>query len=485
MQNKEFKRHIAYEVLTILGTLALLLFVCRLWPILLLVILGIFIAAMRLLFLSARKVENIPPLLPAARPEPTDQDIRDMAFGSMQRRITELVTADFPNARWVWKTPNAMHNIATGNEVRILLNHAGGYREAIVVIRGLQVCSLTYPHAEEVKMPETENDETGAEENEDDTPQKVDPPENYEYLAFEWVDAHVMELNERCNESIAQGLSMLEITAAELPARESWPDICRELERNGMENCCCTDTGITIADIVLDMVIMAPEMIRPLDDLRSMRKRVNVFLVMEDWAVNGEHGNDCEAFSDYDDAKRVMTNRIREELEDGSVPSWRESSIFAENSSMDFYEAYLDGEYMENHYKIMIIRQPLMMSSRYIREVGGVYKAQCQTEDFISQIEQWDEVAALSDAQYQRLITNPMIPECIERHLGRNDHYWEAYWESVSEAAHGLVRQASKQPDCFTPEAENPYPLCIGSGKSECDDCCLYMHMKGEGGYEC
>lgn len=175
MQNKEFKRHIAYEVLTILGTLALLLFVCRLWPILLLVILGIFIAAMRLLFLSARKVENIPPLLPAARPEPTDQDIRDMAFGSMQRRITELVTADFPNARWVWKTPNAMHNIATGNEVRILLNHAGGYREAIVVIRGLQVCSLTYPHAEEVKMPETENDETGAEENEDDTPQKVDP----------------------------------------------------------------------------------------------------------------------------------------------------------------------------------------------------------------------------------------------------------------------------------------------------------------------
>lgn len=144
-----------------------------------------------------------------------------MAFGSMQRRITELVTADFPNARWVWKTPNAMRNIATGNEVRILLNHAGGYREAIVVIRGLQVCSLTYPHAEEVKMPETENDETGTEETEDDTPQKVDPPENYEYLAFEWVDAHVMELNERCNESIAQGLSMLEITAAELPAEKA------------------------------------------------------------------------------------------------------------------------------------------------------------------------------------------------------------------------------------------------------------------------
>lgn len=87
MQNKEFKRHIAYEVLTILGTLALLLFVCRLWPILLLVILGIFIAAMRLLFLSARKVENIPPLLPAARPEPTDQD--NMSTLIMNQAIAE------------------------------------------------------------------------------------------------------------------------------------------------------------------------------------------------------------------------------------------------------------------------------------------------------------------------------------------------------------------------------------------------------------
>ena len=72
------------------------------------------------------------------------------------------------------------------------------------------------------------------------------PKENYEYLAFEWVDAHAVELNERCNECIAQGLSMLEISEAELPAHESWPDICRELARNGMEHCSCTETGIII-----------------------------------------------------------------------------------------------------------------------------------------------------------------------------------------------------------------------------------------------
>ena len=244
MKNKEFKRHIAFEILTILGTLALLLFICRLWPILLLVILGIFIAALRLLFLSVKKVEEIHPLQLPAHAEATVKELQNMTFGAVQQRITELVAADFPEARWVWKTPNAERNIAAGNEVRILLNRAGGYREAIVVVRGLQVCGLTYPYTEEVKLPEPDNE--AKEDNVDNSPAENAPPENYEYLAFEWVDAHVMDLNERCNESIAQGLSMLEIPVAELPSRGSWPDICRELMRNGMENCCCTENGIII-----------------------------------------------------------------------------------------------------------------------------------------------------------------------------------------------------------------------------------------------
>ena len=240
MKNKEFKRHIAFEILTILGTLALLLFICRLWPILLLVILGIFIAALRLLFLSVKKVEEIHPLQLPAHAEATVKELQNMTFGAVQQRITELVAADFPEARWVWKTPNAERNIAAGNEVRILLNRAGGYREAIVVVRGLQVCGLTYPHVEDADSQVEQKAEADLESEAQESSQDAAPSENYEYLAFEWVDAHVIELNERCNESIARGLSVLEIPSAELPARESWPDICQELARNGMENCCCT-----------------------------------------------------------------------------------------------------------------------------------------------------------------------------------------------------------------------------------------------------
>ena len=46
MNDKNFKRHFAYEALVILGLLLLLTYLTRLWPILLLVILGIFIATL-------------------------------------------------------------------------------------------------------------------------------------------------------------------------------------------------------------------------------------------------------------------------------------------------------------------------------------------------------------------------------------------------------------------------------------------------------
>ena len=95
MNKKDWKRQIAYEVLVILGLLALFTFVCRLWPILLLAILGIFAAAIRLLFLSSKRVEIIEPLplLPAPVPEPTEQDVMALAYSLILKRVTAIVLA--------------------------------------------------------------------------------------------------------------------------------------------------------------------------------------------------------------------------------------------------------------------------------------------------------------------------------------------------------------------------------------------------------
>lgn len=271
MKDRDFKRRIAYEVLVILGVLALLLFVCRLWPILLLVILGIFVAAIRLLFLSQTKVEVIQPMPPPAPKDPTEKDVQNMAYAVIQRKITELVTEDYPQARWVWKSSHAKEHVLAGEKSNILLNRAGGYREAVIHVQNLRVIGLTYVQAEasdrptspcdepeksasvELEQPPAKLEEICEEPKEqcekpcEELEESSEPPApNYGLLAFEWVEAHAVELNERCNEYIAQKQEFLLLTPSELPERDSWPDICQELSRNGMESCECTEEGIQI-----------------------------------------------------------------------------------------------------------------------------------------------------------------------------------------------------------------------------------------------
>lgn len=240
MKDKDFKRHIAYEALVILGQLALLTFICRLWPILLLIILGIFIAAIRLLFLSSREVEVIEPLplLPEPVPEATEQDVRMLAYSVILRRVTELVASEYPEARWVWEAPNARQMIWENQKVCILLNRAGGYRRATVVIQNLQVLGIEYGFQE----PE----DYGSEDENLPVPDEEPETQNYELLAFEWADAHMMELNARCNEAIGEHLTELVLLAEELPVRESWEDVCEELKRAGLEDVVCITEGIKI-----------------------------------------------------------------------------------------------------------------------------------------------------------------------------------------------------------------------------------------------
>lgn len=103
----------------------------------------------------------------------------------------------------------------------------------------LQVVGIEYnPPAEEDAVLEPE----------DNAPEPEEEPEvqNYELLAFEWADAHIFELNARCNEAIGENLSELILLAEELPVRESWADICQELIRAGLTDVQCVSEGIKI-----------------------------------------------------------------------------------------------------------------------------------------------------------------------------------------------------------------------------------------------
>lgn len=218
-------------MLTIITMMAVLVFIIRMWPILLLMLIGVFAYALWLLFhLEQTPVSvEMAPLL--SLPEPaTEESMLSTAFALLQRRITEQVAAHYPGAKWVWDVSDARSRFAHGETLLIMLGRAGGYQKAVVQVSNLQFSGLSY-------MTAGRSSQVQADVEAEDSDEMEQPPEqesvDYGLLAFEWVEANLQELNTRCNEVIAQGQDGFRILAAQLPHGDSWPSICKELLRNG------------------------------------------------------------------------------------------------------------------------------------------------------------------------------------------------------------------------------------------------------------
>ena len=227
---REQKKQKRNEVLTIIGLMALLIFTTRLWPILPLMMIGVFAYALWLLFHLEKQPEPPSPLLLGLPAPVSEETVLADAFSLLQRRITEQIVARYPDAKWIWAAADARERFEKGGELIILLNRAGGYRMAMVLVNHLQFCGLDYTAAEQTPPPVPE---TELESEEDDAPKPRQETVDYGLLAFEWVDANLQNLNAQCNEVIAQGKDTFRIFASQLPHGDSWPLICKELLRNG------------------------------------------------------------------------------------------------------------------------------------------------------------------------------------------------------------------------------------------------------------
>lgn len=213
--------------LKIIGLLLLACYVCRFWPMLIFVIIyGI--ASIVYALVKDRKRRNAlsVPTLPEPIPAATEQDVLTLAYSLICQRVTAIVTADYPSARWVWESPNARQLIQEGRDVFILLNRAGGYGRAQVIIHNLQATGVRYG-AVPAPAP-AENTPPAEPENPADS--------DYSLLAFQWVDAHSPELAARCEKARKDGLDHVLVPEAELPIAQSWQDICTELARAGFKS---------------------------------------------------------------------------------------------------------------------------------------------------------------------------------------------------------------------------------------------------------
>lgn len=223
------KKHLLNDIVVVIMLLAALLTIVRLWPLLLLLLIGLIAYALWVLFHVARhpvKTELAPlPMLPAPV---TEQSLLSAAFGLLQRKITEQVVIRYPDARWVWGASNTFDQFAAGQPLTILLNSAGGYQKATVWVKDLQFAGLVY-----TSVSGSSAGHSGDQTAEPEEPSAEQKEVDYGLLSFEWVEANMQRLNALNNEAVAAGQDGFRISAEELPHGDSWPTLCAELVRNG------------------------------------------------------------------------------------------------------------------------------------------------------------------------------------------------------------------------------------------------------------
>ncbi len=230
-------RSLVQDVLTTLGLIGLTVLFLRLWPLLLIILTAAVLALVRMLYLyhgKSEKQEEPVKALPVYRSVETESELRTAAFQILQKRITEQLSECYPEARWVWETPAPIEALAAGQNLAILLNRAGGYRRANIVIKQLQFATLVF---DTIPTPQS-----GAEE-----PAEIDPVDtdegqptvsntDYSFLAFHWVNENLCKLNELCNQALSKQENIVILPATMLPEVESWEAICQELEQNDLES---------------------------------------------------------------------------------------------------------------------------------------------------------------------------------------------------------------------------------------------------------
>lgn len=233
-----------------------------------------------------------------------------------------------------------------------------------------------------------------------------------------------------------------------------------------------------LEDISLDEVIMAPEMIEPLE-LWADRKKKNVWAVVIDWSCHGEHGHLEEICTDYLDAKRKLTEYLTEEFDNSTLLQWQSDDRYAVISEKDSYECYEKEDYQENHYSISIEERSLVLGSAFIWEMYDIHTDEICKKNVISALKQSEKCNHISDWQFERICGKADLAYLLNQKLSRDDSYWESYWNNVNLLADDLVEEyTKKKPACYQPETDIAYPLCIGNGKKECENCNLFVDFE-------
>ena len=137
----------------------------------------------------------------------------------------------------------------------------------------------------------------------------------------------------------------------------------------------------TLDEIILDLVIMAPDMIVPLHKPGENQPKATIYMVVSHWAVRGEGGMSADIFTCTEDAQLKFHDDLLWEKESGCLADWSGKDSFIEEDTDKGYEGYLDGEYCENHFSIEIQTQNIPVSSDFICALQGTELPNCKEDN--------------------------------------------------------------------------------------------------------
>lgn len=141
------------------------------------------------------------------------------------------------------------------------------------------------------------------------------------------------------------------------------PKEIQELERRFTE---LYQSPKKLDEITLDMVIMAPEIVRVISPDPSVCKTCKVYLLTMQFTTSWNLGCITELYADYDMARFAMLKGIREEQAEGCIKDWAEKDALEEEYCTDFYEAWHRDEYSEKHFTASIEKLSLTLPQRII-----------------------------------------------------------------------------------------------------------------------
>ena len=172
-----------------------------------------------------------------------------------------------------------------------------------------------------------------------------------------------------------------------------------------------------------------------------INRTITAYRIEENWVIKGEPGVQVTFTLDEEQAKARMAELVQRESTEGCVLDWLADPRFETEEYPLFYECWLRDEYCENRYKVAITQEQITMSNELFESIGHSYVDGVLRKHFAEQIECWDELEGLTDAQIEAMVAGPNVPERIKKQLNENGYLIESYWESVSEASFDLVKK--------------------------------------------